>query len=527
MAKAAGGQRPGPRGGWTLGHWNGRKAGLALLWLLLGVAAYRELFGFGPSRGLALEAEAFFFRASSTSPLAVLALAFWLVFRRLSRLRALPSRGGPAWLAGALLLGGMLILAWSTATRAPDLLIPSLILNGLGLAVLHRGPRSIRVLAVPAAFALFAVPIPAPLLNQVVFALQIATADFTGWLLDALGVAAFVTGDQIVQSDQTFAVIENCSGLRSMQTLTMIAVLLFDLFRRGALHAWLIVLAAPPVGFAMNGLRAVTLVLNPHSEIVAIHNLQGIAILLGGLLVLYALDGLLSLLLGAGPGVRRDGQRLAAPQPPASWSRAAAVTGVLAVAAAVSLWVPAWEAPPRVGTGLTQAIEREMDGWRSKPLDIDERFLGHVGFSERVFRRYRRERESVDLFIGLGNRDQRARSLFSPKTALPGSGWIVEETGAARLEPGGLEVDAQLVRSRASRRLIFHWYAGTDGLGDETLRSLLAIDSSPLRRPGEGVVVRISTEVAGPGRAERREAEQRLRRFYRALADRYSYWWKP
>jgi EpsI family protein len=488
---------------------------VALLWLLLGIAAYRELLGLGPSRGLALEAEAFFFRGSSTSPVAVLALASWLVFRRLGRLRALPSRGGPAWLVGGLLAGGGLVLAWSTATRAPDLLIPSLILNGLGLAVLQRGPRAIRVMAVPAAFALFAVPIPAPLLNQVVFALQIATADCTGWLLHALGVAAFVTGDQIIQSDQTFAVIETCSGLRSMQTLTMIAVLLFDLFRRSGLHAWLIVLAAPPVGFAMNGLRAVTLVLNPHSEIVAIHNLQGIAILLGGLLVLYALDGLFSRLLGAG----RDSPRLAASERPASWRRAAVVTAALAVAAAVSLWVPRWEPPPRIGAGLTQAIDREMDGWQSKPLGIDEAFLGRVGFSERFFRRYQRQGEAVDLFIGLGDRDQRPRSPFSPKTALPGSGWIVEETGTARLEPGELEVDARLVRSRASRRLIFHWYAGTDGLGNETLRTLLAIDSSPLRRPGEAVVVRVSTEVAGPGPAERREAEQRLRQFYRLLSD--------
>ena len=39
-----------------------------------------------------------------------------------------------------------------------------------------------------------------------------------------MGVGALVTGDQIIQADQTFAVIENCSGLRSMQTLTMIAV---------------------------------------------------------------------------------------------------------------------------------------------------------------------------------------------------------------------------------------------------------------------------------------------------------------
>jgi EpsI family protein len=389
----------------------------------------------------------------------------------------------------------------------------------LGLAVLHWGPRAIRVLAIPAAFMLFAVPIPAPLLNEVLFALQIATADCTGWLLHALGVAAFVTGDQIIRSDQTFAVIENCSGLRSMQTLTMIAVLLFDLFRRRGLHALLIVLAAPLVGFALNGLRAVTLVLNPHSEIVAIHNLQGVAILLGGLLILYALDGLLSRVLGVGPELGRDGPRLAAPEGPLSWPRGLVVTAVLAATAATSLWAPRWELPLQFGSGVGQLIAQEMDGWRSKPLGVDDLFLGRVGFGERIFRRYRKQGEAVDLFVGVGDRNQRRRSPFSPKTALPGSGWIVEEKGTVRLEPGGLEVDTQLVRSRASRRLVFHWYLGTDGLVDETLRSLLALDASPWRRPGEGIAVRISTEVAGPGPAERREAEQRLLQFYRPLSE--------
>jgi EpsI family protein len=492
---------------------------VALLWLALGIVAYRDLLAFGPPSSLALEAEAFFFRASSPSPVAVLALALWLLYRRLGRLRGLPGREGPAWLAGGLLLAGGLVFVWSTATSAADLLIPALVLNGLGLAALHWGPRAVRVLAVPAAFTLFAVPIPAPLLNEVLFALQIATADCTGWLLHALGVAAFVTGDQIIQSDQTFAVIENCSGLRSMQTLTMIAVLLFDLFRRRGLHALLIVIAAPPVGFALNGLRAVTLVLNPHSEIAAIHNLQGVAILLGGLLVLYTLDGLLSRVLGAEPGVGRQGPRVAPSERALSWPRGLVVTVVLAAAAAVSLWAPRWELPSRLGSGLTQLIAPELDGWRSKPLAVDDQFLGRVGFGERLSRRYRKHGESVDLFVGVGDRNERRRSPFSPKTALPGSGWIVEERESVRLEPGGLEVDARLVRSRASRRLVFHWCAGTDGLARETLRSLLALDASPLRHPGEGIAVRISTEVAGPGPAERREAEQRLRQFYRPVSE--------
>ena len=498
------------------------KAGAALLLLSLGlgVVAYRDLLAFDPTRSLAYEVESFFFRPSHTSPLVILALSLWLLFRRRERLRGLAGPGGPAWLTGALWLAGALVLAWATYTAAPDLLALSLALGGLGAAVLYRGRRALRVLALPAAFLLLAVPVPAPLLNRIVFALQIATADVTGWILHRLGVPALVSGDQILGADQLFAVIESCSGLRSMETLTILAVLLIDLFRRSGWHAALILLAAPPLGFALNGLRAVTLVLNPHSEIVAIHNLQGIAILLAGLIVLYALDGVLAGLLGG--RAAREWARGRSPRPardrrPTSTRRALALCGASALAAAISLGVPAWETRPTLPVGLPGKIGEAIGGWRSTPLPVDYQFLERVRFREVVARRYRDGRDSVDVFIGLGERSQRLRSPLSPKTALPGSGWIVEETGEVTLEPGGLAVESRVVRSRASRRLVYHWRAGSGGLWSETLRSLLALDASPLRRPGEVLVVRISTAVYGPDAAARREAAEGLLRFYALL----------
>ncbi|MDH3211963.1 MAG: hypothetical protein OEM05_05715, partial [Myxococcales bacterium] len=112
------------------------KAGAALLLLSLGlgVVAYRDLLAFDPTRSLAYEVESFFFRPSHTSPLVILALSLWLVFRRRERLRGLAGHGGPAWLTGALWLAGALVLAWATYTAAPDLLALSLALGGLGAA---------------------------------------------------------------------------------------------------------------------------------------------------------------------------------------------------------------------------------------------------------------------------------------------------------------------------------------------------------------------------------------------------------
>ena len=76
------------------------------------------------------------------------------------------------------------------------------------------------------------------------------------------------------------------------------------------------------------------------------------------------------------------------------------------------------------------------------------------------------------------------------------------------------------LRSRNERRLAYHWREGTEGLLVEALRSALALDQSPMRRPGRALVFRVSTarEVGEAGRAE---AQRRLREFARMLRDFY------
>ncbi len=494
-------------------------------WALPGLAlglvlvAYRELLIFDPAIHVSAEVEEFFFEPSYTSPRVVLGLSLWLLYRRRERLLRLPLGAGSPGPAAALLAAGICVLMWSTYTGAPDLLALSLSLNLLGVAALLRGPRAIRVLAVPAAFLLLAIPVPSPLLNHVLFPLQLITASYTGWLLHALGVPAYVLGDQILGAEGNFAVIEGCSGMRSIESLCMIAILLVDLFRRTGLHALLILLAAPAVAFGLNGLRAATLVLNPHSEIVAIHNLQGIAILLAGLIALYLLDGLLARAL-RGRGRSRAAPLTGPSRPDVAARRLRAVVGVAAAAAALSLWLPRWQLAWPTSELAARQIPDDLAGWRARTRPVDWMFLGRVGFGQVVSRTYRQGREQVYLFVGVGDRSQRLRSPLSPKNLYPGSGWSVEENGGSGLDSGDSgrgAASSRVVHSTTSRQLVYHLQVGSGSLGAEVVRSLLALDSSPLRRESEGVVVRISTPVDGPADNDLQAAEDRLLRFYRDL----------
>ena len=466
---------------------------LGALALALAAFAYRRLLAFRPTDSLVVEIEGWFFEPSDTAPPIVVALALWLLYRRSARLRALAWEGGSLALSAGLFAGSVAVLAWSLLTEASDLQAISLILACLATANLLGGRPALRVVWLPVCFLLFAIPIPSPLRHEIVWKLQNWTAEATGLLLYTLGIPAVVSGDRILLADTVFAVIETCSGLRSVITLLMLAVLMIDLFRRRRLHAALLLIFTPFLAFGTNALRSLGLVLNPASNVASIHSMQGIAMLLAAVLVLYGFDGLLERLGVPGGERMRSPRRAAAGR--FSRERLALAFGFLALLGLLSSVVSPWRIESPDVPLPVDAIPRRLDGWRSVDLETDRLFLGMAALTGSIHRRYATDGTWVEVFVASGSPRQRLRSFYSPKTALPGSGWIIES--AARVERAGGEVDELVVRRAAERRLVHHWYLGTRGLGEEILREFLALDASPFARPTRGVVVQLSTPIGG------------------------------
>jgi EpsI family protein len=488
--------------------------------LILAAFAYRTLFGASAGGNLEHDVEMLFFHSTASGPPVVLFVAAWFIYRRWYRLVALPRQ--TSWGLGlGLLLACIISFGWATYTGAADLLIPALMFNLMGCGVLLWGARALRVLAMPIAFLTLAMRIPTALLNEILWKLQLWTADYAGFLLHLFGRPASIAGDQILLPDQQFAIIETCAGLRSCESLTMLAFLMVDLFRRRGLHAGLLIGLAPLVAFGVNGVRVYSLILNPSSEVAEIHTLQGVAMLLVGVVILYGIDCGLEKLLA-----RRS--RAAAPRPArqVSPSGTAGLAGPLSAIAALSVLailsttLPRWEAPARGSLPFPSSqIPKTLDAWTSENLKTDLSFLGIVRFRARVDRRYERGGESVELFVGVGSRTPRYESPFSPKTAYPGTGWWAEETRQILLQPGGRPARVNVLRfgTGGRRKLAFDWTEGSKGLGDEIFRFATALDSSAWGRPREGVAVRISTPLQNTKPSRQAAAEALLLDFYRSL----------
>ena len=502
--------------------------------VVLGVLAYRDLLTFQPriysvATGLESDAEEYLFTPNETAPLLVALLSLWLVYHRREALFSLPHRSGSRALAALALVPGMAIYVWSIYTSAPDLQGLSLILNLAGGLILWRGGPALNVCAIPLVLLLYAVPLPSPVIAKAIWSFQLASAQLAGWMLYVIGIPHAVSAEMIFLPEDTYQVIEGCSGFRSILTLSMFAILMGDLFQRSRIHLVSLFLVSIPIAFFMNGLRVTTLILNPHSQIHSIHVGQGLVVLMGGLTLLYMTDLLLGRILGAradrGPIVRAFTGEEAEPSPllASPLHRAGLLTATFAAMLLALYGLPVWHFSGVAGIPMEATLDRATQGWTVAPLPPAKNDLDQVSFRQSARRQYMRpgatlargDDPPIEVFVGVGEHLDRFRSPFSPKIALPGRGWVIEQEGIYEAEDAvAPPVAWRQLRAGTRRVLAYHWYDGDRGLLEESLRSFFGLDRSPFARELPVIAVRLSTPVGEATEANLRQAHGRLKRAY-------------
>jgi hypothetical protein len=260
------------------------------------------------------------------------------------------------------------------------------------------------------------------------------------------------------------------------------------------------------IGLLANQARVLTIVLNPYSDIAAVHTAQGLAMIVLAVLMLAAWDALLGRLLPA-PGPRHKVRMPA--RRPLSPLQIAGLGAAALVLLLGSLEIRPWTQPRPPGRPLS-TLPTQMNGEVAEGQRLDKQFMGSTAFSEWVYRRFGKGERAVEVFAGADDRSTGGLRILSPKTAVLESGWSVEDRGVERLD-SGREVESFELHSEGKRVLAWRWTEGVASPAEELVRALLFVERSPLRRPGRAVVVRVSTPLGyGPG--ARDEAEARLAR---------------
>jgi exosortase len=176
----------------------------------------------------------------------------WQERDRLARIPILPSWSGLALLGASLCvfivgqLGAELFLARS-----------SMLLVLAGLIVLFLGWSYFRALLFPLAFLVLMIPIPAIIFNQITFPLQLLDSRLAAAVLPWLGVPVFREGNIINLPSMPLNVAEACSGIRSLMSLTTLAIIYGYLMDRRTAVRVLLAVASIPIAVAANSLRII------------------------------------------------------------------------------------------------------------------------------------------------------------------------------------------------------------------------------------------------------------------------------
>ena len=222
----------------------------------------------------------------------VLPFSAFVVWQERTALRRLIPT--PSWWGLPLLGSGLVLLVLGQMGAELFLSRFSLLIVLAGLIVFFLGWNFFRALLFPWAFLVLMIPIPAIVFNQITFPLQLLASKVASTVLPWLGVPVLREGNVIVLPAMPLEVAEACSGIRSLMSLTTLAVMYGYFMERSNAVRVLLALASLPVAVAANGLRVVGTGLlvqywDPDKAQGFFHEFQGWLIFVVSLTMLYFL----------------------------------------------------------------------------------------------------------------------------------------------------------------------------------------------------------------------------------------------
>jgi exosortase len=176
----------------------------------------------------------------------------WQERARLARVQPRPS-----WTGLLLLCCGLCLLVVGQLGAEIFLSRFSLLIVLAGLIVLFAGWNFFRAVLFPWAFLVLMIPIPAIVFNQITFPLQLLASKVASLALPWLGVPVLREGNVIVLPAMALEVADACSGIRSLMSLTTLAVIYGYITERSSPVRMVLALASLPIAVIANSLRVV------------------------------------------------------------------------------------------------------------------------------------------------------------------------------------------------------------------------------------------------------------------------------
>jgi len=179
--------------------------------------------------------------------------SFFVAWQQRKKLAALPL--APNWFGLVVIAGALTVLIVGVLGAELFLSRSSLVLLLGGLVIYFAGWPHFRALLFAWGVLFLMIPIPVIVFNEIAFPLQFLASELATWLLSVLGVPVLREGNVIHLPVMSLEVVEACSGIRSLVSLTALAVIYGYFVEPRNLWRAALVIGAIPIAVAANALR--------------------------------------------------------------------------------------------------------------------------------------------------------------------------------------------------------------------------------------------------------------------------------
>ncbi len=180
-------------------------------------------------------------------------IAGYIAWQTRDRIRGVNPQ--PNWWGLAIMAFGAVQLWIGTLGAELFLARTSFVITIIGAVLLLGGPAYLKAFGFPLFLLFFMVPIPAIIYNQITFPLQLFASRVAEGSISVLGIPVIREGNILELAQQKLNVVEACSGIRSLLTLTFLS-LVYGYFteKRGWVRVTLF-LATIPIAIIQNAGR--------------------------------------------------------------------------------------------------------------------------------------------------------------------------------------------------------------------------------------------------------------------------------
>jgi exosortase D (VPLPA-CTERM-specific) len=374
-------------------------------------------------------------------------------------------------------------------------------------------------LAFPLFLLFFMIPLPAMIMKSLTLPLQLISSQMAAGMLQAIGIPLVRQGNVIDMGIRQLQVVDACSGLRYILSLSALGFIYCFFYQRCLWKAVTLIILLVPAAILANAFRVAGMGIFPALQEGFWHSFSGWLIFVFCFALLGMVNWLLNYLkppvLAPEPAAAPDVEE--APQPALTGSLSKYLISALVLVLVVGQF--AFRLANAPALPLLQSFDNfplQLGPYQGGRSFLDEATAKAVGADSYLEANYgSAEKGPVSLWMAYFESQSKKVEgrIHSPLICLTGGGWQILESRIVDLAPG-FPVRYLLMQKGGARQVVYYWYLqqGT-WLASEYSSRLFMGWNGLMKRRNDGAIVRLITSAE----PSVEQARDRLNDFARLL----------